>query len=207
MSRIDLFSHRLNENLFQRRLHQLELVNRRLLRRLAQQILRIAMRLQTNLRLPAVVLVIGNRRMLQERSCRPRNSAAPDCARSATSPRASCPRAPPGRRLIRQIASHSFSTWSMRCVENRIAFPAFFRLDQRVLQQRRVHRIESRERLVHNDQLRLMQQRGNELDLLLHALRQLFGLLLRRVQNLQPLAPVVRALARRPRDRGRAARP
>ena len=41
-----------------------------------------------------------------------------------------------------------------------------------------------------------MQQRGDELDLLLHALGKLFGLLLDGLGDLQPLAPDQRALAR-----------
>src|SRR5262245_29567404 len=41
------------------------------------------------------------------------------------------------------------------------------------LEQPRVDRVQSAERLVEHDQLRLVNDRGRELDLLLHALRQL----------------------------------
>src|SRR5271170_3512784 len=68
MSRIDFFSHRADENLFERRLHQLESRNRRLADGLAQQVLRIRARLQLNLGLTRIVLVTGYRRMPQERS-------------------------------------------------------------------------------------------------------------------------------------------
>ncbi len=75
--------------------------------------------------------------------------------------------------------------------------PALFaQVDQRIHQQRRVDRVESAEWLVHDDQFGLMQQRGDELDLLLHSLRELFGLLVDRIENLHALAPDMRALGR-----------
>src|SRR5690348_14673110 len=46
-------------------------------------------------------------------------------------------------------------------------------IDDRVLERLRVHRIEPAERLVENDQLRLVEQGADELDLLLHAAREL----------------------------------
>ena len=45
------------------------------------------------------------------------------------------------------------------------------------MQQRGVDRVEAAEGLVHDDEVGLVQQRGDELDLLLHALGELFGLL------------------------------
>src|SRR5512140_412578 len=47
------------------------------------------------------------------------------------------------------------------------------KIDDRVLERLRVHRIEAAERLVENDQLGLVEQRTDELDLLLHAAREL----------------------------------
>src|ERR1700691_2269370 len=59
-------SHRLDKNLLQRRFHQLEFRNRRPCRRRSQQILRVRVRLQLDLRVPRIVLVFRNRRMLQK---------------------------------------------------------------------------------------------------------------------------------------------
>jgi hypothetical protein len=74
------------------------------------------------------------------------------------------------------MESHSFSTWSMRWVENRIALP-WSLSSSSVAPPARVHRIEAAERLVHHDEAGVVQQRGDELDLLLHAFGELFGFL------------------------------
>ena len=55
--------------------------------------------------------------------------------------------------------------------------------------------IEAAEGLVHDDEFGLVQQRGDELDLLLHALGELFGLLVDGLGDLHALAPVVGTLA------------
>ena len=49
--------------------------------------------------------------------------------------------------------------------------------------------VEAAEGLVHDDELGLVQQRGDELDLLLHALGELFGLLVDGVGDLDAFAP------------------
>ena len=107
----------------------------------------------------------------------------------------------------RQMASHSFSTWSMRWVENRIVLPLLLEFQQRLLQQRRIHGIEPGGRLVHDDQLRIVQQRGDELDLLLHALGELLRLLLASTRQ-SPCARTTGARVPLPSTpRGRAAGP
>ena len=63
-------------------------------------------------------------------------------------------------------------------------------LDQDVLQHDRVGGIEAGEWLIHDDEIGIVQQRGDELHLLLHALGKLFHFLVRPVGDLQPLAPV-----------------
>ena len=55
--------------------------------------------------------------------------------------------------------------------------PLRAKVDERVLQERRVDGVEAAEGLVHDDEVGLVQQGGDELDLLLHALGELFGLL------------------------------
>src|SRR6185437_1316388 len=69
-------------------------------------------------------------------------------------------------------------------------------LYQRAHEQLGIDRVEAAEGLVHNDKLGLMQQRCDELNLLLHALGELFGLLVEGLGNLQALAPVAGPLAR-----------
>ena len=68
-------------------------------------------------------------------------------------------------------------------------------VDEGVLQQRGVDGIEAAEGLVHDDEVGLVQQGGDELDLLLHALGELFGLLGDGLGDLHALAPDVGALA------------
>ncbi len=75
--------------------------------------------------------------------------------------------------------------------------PALRRSTSVSMQERGVDGIEAAEGLVHDDEVGLVQQRGDELDLLLHALGQLFGLLGDGLGDLHPLAPDVSALAGR----------
>ena len=60
-----------------------------------------------------------------------------------------------------------------------------------VTQQTHVHRIEPAERFVEDEQIRLVQHAGEELDLLLHALRELLTLLVGDVAELDRLQPAL----------------
>ena len=71
-----------------------------------------------------------------------------------------------------------------------------FELEQSALHQHRIHRIEAGERLVHDDNARVVEQRGNELDLLLHALGKLLGFLRQSIGDLHALGPFDGPLAR-----------
>ena len=71
-----------------------------------------------------------------------------------------------------------------------------FQFEDHVLEHVRIDGIESGERLVHDDQLGLVQQRGDELDLLLHALRHFLDALVDPFRDVEPLRPFAR-----PRDR------
>src|SRR5687767_12921399 len=62
-------------------------------------------------------------------------------------------------------------------------------LEQHVLHLHGVHGIHAAERLVHNDEVGVVEQRGNELDLLLHSFGKLLDLLLGPVRKLEALAP------------------
>ena len=69
--RIGLASHGLDENLFERRLHQFEPVNLRHCRSLVQQLLRVSMRVQPDLGVPAKFFASAISRALQETTRRP----------------------------------------------------------------------------------------------------------------------------------------
>ncbi len=62
-------------------------------------------------------------------------------------------------------------------------------LDERVAQQRQVDRVEAGERLVHQQDVRPVQDRGDELDLLLIALAELLGAPVGQIRDAEPLEP------------------
>src|SRR5713226_8025411 len=68
-------------------------------------------------------------------------------------------------------------------------------VDESVHEEGRVDGIEAAEGLVHDDEVGVVEERGDELDLLLHALRELFGLLGDGLGDLHLFAPDVGALA------------
>ena len=74
-------------------------------------------------------------------------------------------------------------------------FALFAEVDERVHEEDGVDGIEAAEGLVHDDELGLVQECRDELDLLLHALGELFGLLGNGFGDLHALAPYVGALA------------
>ena len=70
-------------------------------------------------------------------------------------------------------------------------------IDEGVHEQGGVDGIETAEGLVHDDEVGLVEQGGDELDLLLHAFGELFGLFVEDVGDLHALGPLVGALGRR----------
>ena len=74
-------------------------------------------------------------------------------------------------------------------------FTLLAEVDERVHEEDGVDGIEAAEGLVHDDELGLVQERCDELDLLLHALGELFGLLGDGFGDLHALAPDVGSLA------------
>jgi len=72
--------------------------------------------------------------------------------------------------------SHIRSAFSMTCVLKMTVLPRALSSTTGVLERLGIDRVETAERLVENDQLRIVKQRGDELDLLLHAARQLVHL-------------------------------
>ena len=70
------------------------------------------------------------------------------------------------------------------------------KLEERLPEDRDVDGIEAGERLVHQQDLRIVEDRGDELDLLLVALRQLVGAPVGKVLDAEPVQPVARLAAR-----------
>src|SRR5271170_2718354 len=69
----------------------------------------------------------------------------------------------------------------------------FAEVDESVHEQNGVDGIEAAEGLVHDDELGLVQESGDELDLLLHTLGKLFCFFADRWSDLKPVAPDMRA--------------
>ncbi len=78
--------------------------------------------------------------------------------------------------------------------QDAFACPALFL--ENLLDQARVHRVEAGEGLVHDNQLRIVQKRGDELGLLLHPLAQLLHLLRAVLPQIEPLQPLRQSCAR-----------
>ena len=71
-----------------------------------------------------------------------------------------------------------------------------FELQQNALHQHRIHRIKTAERFVHDNEIRIMEQRCNQLNFLLHSLRELIGFLGQRIADLHALGPRDSSFAR-----------
>ena len=100
------------------------------------------------------------------------------------------------------IDSHIASTVSIWWVEKISVRPSVAELEERLAQEGDVDRVEPGERLVHEQDLRVVEDRRDELDLLLVALRQLLGAALGEVRDRgtgasQASASRRRAIARR----------
>src|SRR5260370_37892996 len=76
------------------------------------------------------------------------------------------------------------------------AAPLVLQIDQDVLEHVGVEWIESRKRLIHDEQLRLVQYRRDELDLLLHPLGQRLDLLSDPFVRVETLSPLMRSCRR-----------
>ncbi len=81
----------------------------------------------------------------------------------------------------------------------------FAEVHEGVLEEDGVDGIEAGEGLIHDDEVGLVEERGDELNLLLHALGELFGLFGDGLGDLEPLAPEVGALGGGGGDRDRGA--
>ena len=93
----------------------------------------------------------------------------------------------------RNLVAHLFNlVHAVRGEENGVSGIAEF--DEDVLQERGVDGVEAGEGLVHDDEFGVVQERGDELYLLLHTLGELFGLLGERFGDLQLFAPSMCAL-------------
>ena len=69
-------------------------------------------------------------------------------------------------------------------------FAPILQLQQCALHQHRVYRVQTAERLVHHNQIGIVQERGYQLNLLLHPLGEFPGLLINCVGYLHPIRPI-----------------
>ena len=130
---------------------------------------------------------------------RPRGGAVPDADFSASI----SPSATTRPRLTITTSSHTSSTRSSWCELNTTPTPAAARSRRTSVIVCDAERVEARERLVEDEQLRVVDQRRRELDPLLVAVGQVLQLRLRAVGEAEPLEPDGR---RAPSRRGRTAR-
>src|SRR5579859_939158 len=192
-------AHCVDENFFQRRLHELKLVHPRAIGHHAQKLLGIGAGRQPDFHVVAVIVVRAYQRVLFQEISVPFvldlhvALAVPGLDRleiPLQHRRASVDEADAVTQLLHLVHA-------MGGKQNGLAL--LLQIEQDVFQQRGIDRIETEERLVHDDEVGIVQQRGDKLDLLLHALGKLFHFLLHPGVDLQPLAPLKRLLARRSR--------
>ena len=175
----------LDEDLVQRRLHRARSARSTRRPRIepAQQLLRIGARRE--LALEEAILVVDLRaraacreepRRLPSRRDSPSSESATLRAPCASFTAATGPSSTFSPRAMMHTESHIRSALSIRCVLKMTVLPRALELDDGVLQRLRVDRIEPAERLVEDDELGIVQQRGDELHLLLHAARELVDL-------------------------------
>ena len=79
----------------------------------------------------------------------------------------------------------------MSCVEKTIVVPGFLEVEHGVLEDFGIDGVEARKRLVEDQELRLVEHRRDELDLLGHPLRQAVDLLVDPGGKPQPFEPLV----------------
>src|SRR6476646_23284 len=184
------FAHRIDKDFFQRRLHQLKLIDPRSFRHHVQQLLRVRARRQPHLHIIAVVVVRAHQRIfIQEVAIAfifdlyiVLAVACLDGFQVALQHR---------RAFINKanaVAQLLHLVHAMRGKQDGLAL--LLQAQHHVLQQAGIHRIKPEEWLVHDDEIRIVQQCGDELDLLLHALGKLFHFFQQPGVDLQSLAPL-----------------
>src|ERR1035437_471212 len=191
--RMILASHGLDKNLFQRRLNQLEAVNRRLGRGLMQELLRVAVRLELDLGVTGEVLCLRNLITVQESGV----SLKLDDHAVALVPLLDLAQiaGQHGLSVVDEangVAELLHLIHAMGGKQDGLALSLEF--EQCLFNQHGVHRVKAGEGLVHDDELGVVEQRGNELDLLLHALGELFSLFLECICDLHAPGPGACAL-------------
>ena len=88
-----------------------------------------------------------------------------------------------------QTRSHSRSASSMRCVESRVVAPRALALAHQLLEQFDVQRVQTAERLVEHQQIRLVQDHAEKLRLLGHPLGKGLDLVVRPVPESHGFEP------------------
>ena len=156
-----------------------------------QQLLRFAMRLELDFGVAGVVVGLGNLVALQEIGAA--FKLHDDVVALVTAFDLAHAAAEHGLAMVDEadgVAQLLHLIHAVRGEKN--GFAARLEFEQRILQQRGVHGIEAAEGLVHHHQIGIVEQRGNELDLLLHTLGELLRLHCESVGDLHARSPINR---------------
>src|SRR6266403_3130762 len=195
--------HQVDEDLVQRRLLQLELRQPRARRHQAlEDLLGVGAGRELQLGILTVVIDLAHKTFIcKHLRCPPEAAVEPDDEMVSTM----CPldvakravhELPPPRDDAQLLAQLLGLLHDVRREQDRL--PAAAQVEHRVLHDLRVHRIETRERLVENHQVRVVEHRRDELDLLLHPLRELVDAAQSPLGEAQSLEPCLGPLARPP---------
>src|ERR1700739_2956527 len=192
--RIDFASDRLDKDFFKRRLDHLEAINSCDGGSLVQQFLRIAVFLEPDLGVPGEVFGFGDFGAVQESGA----ALELDDDVIALVARLDFADAAGKHRLpfidkAEGIERFFSLVHAMGGEDDGLAF--VLQIQKGLFQQLGIDRIEAAEGLIHHDQAGIVEQRTDELNLLLHALGKFFSLLGKGFFDVQPFRPVVRALA------------
>src|SRR5579864_715520 len=170
------FSHHFLEDFFQRGLHQLKTINTRALSYHMQKLLRVSSRRQPHLDIVAVIIESAHQRVvLQECAI----AFIADLHTVFTVPRFNLLEIAleNGLAPIDQTDGVAQLLYLVHAVGGeQDGFALLLHLQKHVLQQISIHGIQAGERLVHDDEIGIMQESGNKLDFLLHTFGQLFYL-------------------------------
>src|SRR6187402_2711817 len=191
--RIDIASYGRDEDIFDGGFHDFEALNTRSVGHCVDQKRLCVLTMQDDLGLARVVFLLGNGGVLKEAVVSLEADthtiawiATLDLAHAATQD---------DEATMDQgnfIAKLFYLIDAMGGKQDGSAFLA--KLQESVFQQAGIDRVETAEGLVHDDKLRLVHERGDELDLLLHSLGELFSLLGNGLCDLQTFAPGLRPL-------------
>src|SRR5215472_15857415 len=166
--------HRINEDFFERRFHQLELADAGTLRHRPQELLRVRPGSQPHLNVVAIVVVGAHQLGLVEKVA---IALVFDLHVVLAVLRLDLLQVAlqNGLAVVDQTDGIAQLLHLVHLVRRKQdSFSLSFQVEQDILQQQGVDRIETTERFIHDDEIRIVQQGSDKLNLLLHAFGKLF---------------------------------